>query len=603
MRTKVYTFALTVACSCSLFGGTYTFPAGGGDLADLARWRKDYPDLTGLPGAADTVKFGSSSTFTMSSDMTVGGFDFNYQNATLDLASCGNHTLKVLDKQHAFRAHNGTIKGGLIDRNGQQFYWFQNDGYETTVTDGCVLTNASSFCVNIWGTSNGKFHLTGGSKIYAGNLTVNYGLAGTPSGGTLLEVTDGAKVFTLSTTAYSHSDLSDASASSGSNILYVRGKDSAITMAGNYIDGYFSHSNLLMVADKGSFSANALYVGFSRSGVYPHDNRLVVDDGTVNVTGGNVYCYGDGNVIAVTNGTLSVRDGAGTYDGSASTHTTIDIVDSTWKCGQFKVGKHVDLHLSGVSTVFQSSEKFFGFDGTGARDAKVCFDDGFDWLPSIGYGYYFMQTSTNCMLTVRNKAKFSGWHPTNNDYERVIFCGSSATANGNGNVIRALDGGVIYGKSVELNGPDNTFIVSNGIVRASTAIQIGASAWATNNTFVVQGDNPRLQAGGMFYLWNGSTLRMEIPPDGYVSGCVPVKAQEFILHATTCRFEVDVNQFQPKDRTELTLMSFETDLTDAQQTFLLSAELPPRYSLKIVNKRDLVLKAKGELKGLMLIFR
>ena len=145
--------------------------------------------------------------------------------------------------------------------------------------------------------------------------------------------------------------------------------------------------------------------------------------------------------------------------------------------------------------------------------------------------------------------------------------------------------------------------MSNGIVRASTAIQIGASAWATNNTFVVQGDNPRLQAGGKFYLWNGSTLRMEIPPDGYVSGCVPVKAQEFILDATTCRFEVDVNQFQPKDRTELTLMSFETDLTDAQQTFLLSAELPPRYSLKIVNKRDLVLKAKGELKGLMLIFR
>ena len=144
---------LAVGLSSSLFGEPYQFPAGGGDLADLATWQKSYPNLETLPGAADTVKFGSSSTFTMSSDMTVGGFTFNYQNAILDLAASGNHTLKVLNSQSAFCAHNGTIRGGTIDRNGPQFFWFQNGGYETTVTDGCVLTNASSFYVNIWGTS------------------------------------------------------------------------------------------------------------------------------------------------------------------------------------------------------------------------------------------------------------------------------------------------------------------------------------------------------------------------------------------------------------------------------------------------------------------
>lgn len=602
MRTKVYTFALTVACSCSLFGGTYTFPAGDGDLADLATWQRSYPDLTALPGAADAVKFGSSSTFTMSSDMTVGGFTFNFQNAILDLAASGNHTLKVLNSQSAFCAHNGTIRGGTIDRNGQEFFWFQNNGYETTVTDGCVLTNANNLYVNVWGQSNGKLHLAGGSRAYVGSLTVNNGLANTVSSNTFLEVTGGSKVFT--TSSYNYSDVGTKDEASGGNVLDVNGAGSAVTMDGAYIDGYHSHGNALCVSDGASFTAKTLYVGFYEGTHYSNGNRLIVDGGTVGVTGGNFYCRGDGNVIAVTNAVVDFKNKVYSYDGSDSVNTKIDIVDSTWRCGQFKAGKSIDLHVSGGSTEFETSEKFFGLGRNGAVGAKICFDGGFSWCPYIGYGYYFMEDSTNCTLTVRNGAKFSAWvNPEYSKNDKIVFCGSAADHYGAGNVISALDGGVIQGDNVQLTGRDNVLVVSNGVVRANDYIQIGSTAWASNNTLVVRGNSPRLVASGYFYLMNHSTLRMEIPTEGYAVGCVPVSANALALHESNCKFEVDVSQFKPEDRMELKLMSFGTDLTDAQQGFLLSAELPTRYSLKVVNKRDLVLKARGEPKGLMLILR
>ena len=57
---------LVVECSFSVFATAYQFPSGGGDLADLSKWQVSYPSLTELPGTADTVQLGSSSTFTMS---------------------------------------------------------------------------------------------------------------------------------------------------------------------------------------------------------------------------------------------------------------------------------------------------------------------------------------------------------------------------------------------------------------------------------------------------------------------------------------------------------------------------------------------------------
>jgi hypothetical protein len=119
----------------------------------------------------------------------------------------------------------------------------------------------------------------------------------------------------------------------------------------------------------------------------------------------------------------------------------------------------------------------------------------------------------------------------------------------------------------------------------------------------VQGNAPRLSAGGIFYLRFHTALRIEVPDGGYPSGYVPITAQGFSLHPDTCRFEIDVSRFLPKEKTTLTLISFEDSLTAEQKNFLLAAELPPRYSLEIVGNSNLVLKAKGEPKGFMMTLR
>ena len=205
-RRTIAATLLTIGFSCGLQAVTYQFPSGGGDLADLAKWQESYPSLASLPGSTDTVKLGSSSVFTMSADMEVNKFSFNYQNATLDLASSGNHTLKVLDSNDAFGAYDGVVKGGVIDRNGQNFYWFQTSDNEMTVSDGCILTNANAFYVNVWGKSGGKLHLAGASRIYANGLTLNNGKANTASGSSLLNVTGGSKVYIAGNDKWSYSD-------------------------------------------------------------------------------------------------------------------------------------------------------------------------------------------------------------------------------------------------------------------------------------------------------------------------------------------------------------------------------------------------------------
>lgn len=600
-RRTIAATLLTIGFSCGLQAVTYQFPSGGGDLADLAKWQESYPSLVSLPGSADTVKLGSSSVFTMSADMDVGSFSFNSKNATLDLASSGNHTLKVMNSQHAFCADNGTIKGGTIDRNGQDFYWFQASGKEMTVTDGCILTNANAFLVNVWGHSGGKLHLTGSSRIHSNSLTVNKGAAGTTSGNSFLDVTGGSKVFTTAEWNYSEYGANDIS--SGGNVLSVSGAGSAVTMAGNYLNGYDCNGNTLCIADGGIFSSKSLHVGRATSAHYSNSNRLAVVGGTLGVTGGNLNCDGDGNVISVTNGTVDIANKAYSYDGGASSNTKIDIVDSTWKCANFNVGKSVALLISGASTVFETSEKFFGLNNSNSTDAKITLDDGFLWRPNIGYGYYFMEKSTNCILIVKDNATFSAWHPSNNDYDRIILCGSSSVNMGVSNVISVLTDGRICGKTIELNGLDNFVAISNGVLNASDSIQLGAVNGTSNNTVVVQGNAPRLSAGGIFYLRFHTALRIEVPDGGYPSGYVPITAKGFSMHADTCRFEIDVSRFLPKDKTTLTLISFEDSLTAEQKNFLLAAELPPRYSLEIVGNSNLVLKAKGEPKGFMMTLR
>ena len=601
--------AILIGGSCSAFAATYDFTVAGGDFANLDTWKTLYPSLTELPGTADYVRLGSDSTFTMSQDMTVGLFSFA-SKTVVDFASSGNHTLKVVgNEHHAFCAHNGTIRGGVIDRDGKNMYWFQNAGYETTVTNGCVITNCNQFCVNVWGTSGGKLHLLGNSRLHADSLFLNNGSANVVSGSTLLEVAGGSQV--MLTGNYSYSDANSKNGESGGNVLDIHGSGTTMDVSGFYINGYHSHSNVLRVADGASFEAKGLHVGFYEAGAMTRGNRLIVDGGTVKTKGDNITAKGDGVVFSLTNATVEINGGTGACNFSSATNATIDIVDSVWQGGAFKTSPGLNLRVAGKNTDFAVSEKFFGMGNHGTVGNRICFDDGFNWCPSLGYGYYFMETTTNCYLTVKNGAVFSAWHPKNGTNDKIVFGGSSITNLGARNVIRAMSDGEIYGREVWLTGVENHLVISNGLVHTVDRefldrIWLGNNDWASGNRVTLQGSTPRIRAGRCV-VGHGTTLRFEIPETGYAAGAVPIECPNgfHMLDPQNAlnTFEVDVSRFVPENTTQLTLAQFGKDLNEDQKAWFKGAELPERYRIEIVDNRKVVLKARCAAKGLAVSIR
>ncbi len=590
---------------CSAFAETYEiydFLAEGGDIADLSAWQTRYPALAELPGSTGRVRLGSPSTFTMSKDMDVGQFIL-YNKSVLDLVSSGNHTLKVVgDENYSFCAQDGTIRGGVIDRDGKRMLWFQNDGYETVVTDGCVITNCDRFYVNVWKTSNGTLRLLGGSRLYADCLALNLsdGSAGTVNCGSRLEVAEGARVYLSGD--YNYSDLYSKEAASGGNVLDVHGNGSCVDMVGTYINGYHSHSNVLRVADGATFSAQWLAVGYTENGNTTKGNRLIVDGGTVK-TKGNIVATGDGVVFSLTNAVVEANNGAGECSFLAATNAVVDIVDSVWKCNKFRTAPGLDLHVSGAKTEFATSENWFGMDARGIVGNRICFDNGFRWCPSIGYGYYFMHTSTNCELTVKNGAVFSAWRPSDDTYDTLVFGGASATSHGAENIVRALSDGEILGKNVWLTGEKNEMVISNGLVSAVGQVVFGYNEWASGNRVTLQGTTPRIRAEKCIVRY-GTTLRFEIPETGYASDSIPlVCTGDFALTGASNVFEVDVSRFVPEKTTQLTLAQFGADLTADQQAWFKGAELPERYRIEVLNGREVVLKARCAPKGFAISVR
>lgn len=615
MKKKIHILAVSgailVGGSCSAFAETYEFTVAGGDFADLSAWQTLYPSLTELPGPDDYVRLGLDSTFTMSKDMTVRRFSFAFKTVVLDFASSGNHTLKVVEgntDNHGFFANNGTIRGGVIDRDGKNMFWFQNPGYETTVTDGCVITNCDQFCVNVWQTSGGKLHLLGNSRLYADSLFLNKGSADVISGGTVLEVAEGSQV--MLTGAYSYSDAYSKDGESGGNVLDIHGSGTTMDVSGFYINGYHSHSNVLRVADGASFVAKGLYVGFHENGAMTRGNRLIVDGGTVK-TKGNIEAKGYGVVFSLTNATVEINGGTGAGDFSSAANATIDIVDSVWKGRWFKTSPGLNLRVAGKNTDFAVSEQFFGMGNHGTVGNRICFDDGFNWCPSLGYGYYFMQTTTNCSLTVKNGAVFSAWHPDNNTNDKIVFGGSSATQLGARNVIRVMSDGEIYGREIMLTGVENHLVISNGLVHTVDRerldrIWLGNNDWASGNRVTLQGSTPRIRAGRCV-MGHGTTLRFEIPETGYAADAVPIECPNGFLildpQNALNTFEVDVSRFVPESATQLTLAQFGQDLTEDQKAWFKGAELPERYRIEIVDNRTVVLKARCAAKGLAVSIR
>lgn len=615
MKKKIHILAVSGAIliggSCSAFAETYDFTVAGGDFADLSAWQTLYPSLTELPGSNDYVRLWLDSTFTMSKDMTVRRFSFAFKTVELDFASSGNHTLKVVEgntENYGFFANNGTIRGGVIDRDGKNMYWFQNAGYETTVTDGCVITNCDQFCVNVWQTSGGKLHLLGNSRLYADSLFLNKGSADVISGGTLLEVAEGSQV--MLTGDYCYSDAYSKDGESGGNVLDIHGSGTTMDVSGFYINGYHSHSNVLRVADGASFVAKGLHVGFYEKGAMTRGNRLIVDGGTVK-TKGNIEAKGYGVVFSLTNATVEINGGNGACNFSSATNATIDIVDSVWQGGAFKTSPGLNLRVAGENTRFAVTEKFFGMGNHGTVGNRICFDDGFNWRPSLGYGYYFMQTTTNCSLTVKNGAVFSAWHPKNGTNDKIIFGGSSATELGARNVIRAMSDGEIYGREIMLTGVENHLVISNGLVHTVGSesldrIWLGNNDWASGNRVTLQGSTPRIRAGRCV-VGHGTTLRFEIPETGYAADAVPIECPNgfHIIDPQNAlnTFEVDVSRFVPESTTQLTLAQFGKDLNEDQKAWFKGAELPERYRIEIVDNRTVVMKARCAAKGLAVSIR
>jgi hypothetical protein len=118
---------------------------------------------------------------------------------------------------------------------------------------------------------------------------------------------------------------------------------------------------------------------------------------------------------------------------------------------------------------------------------------------------------------------------------------------------------------------------------------------------IIQGTTPSITLKE-YKSANGSSIRFDIPADGYADGYVPVTAK-LSLSTSTEKFKIDCDAWaeNPNAVRKLVLMRTTTDITSDQASWVLAqnSDLPDTVRLK-VTKREVILQKRT---GFVLSFR
>ena len=520
-----------------------TFPNAGGNLASASEWGGT------LPGGADKVTVDKGGNYTLSDDVTFNSFNVMVGGCYFDL---GNSRLNVSKKGDGalYCKPNGggrtVFSGGKIEfsNQGNCYPYVAPDSAGVVVfANGCVITNANYFYA-IRSASNGRVEITGGTTVCATNrFAVLHGVGKN----NVVEITDGAKVFVK---GYAYSELGGTADEIGENELRISG------------------AGALFSKD----SDNDFYLGYQTTG-----NKLVVlDGGKCSLSGkGGLKIRSSHNEVVISNATFESSNAFCLADGSDSSHNIFRVV------GENITKDHVLLPALGSWMV-------------SGHHNMISFEDGAKWKKGSANSF-FTNTQHSVFVVKGTGTQFGdtghNFYLGSSDGKLMSVCAD--------NSVEVLDGAVFNAKRFMLMGVRNALVVSNATLNIAkknddVALRIGYKLGdldPDNCVLCLKGENPKINVDvgvstNACWVQNNSTVRFEIPQEGYARNHVPLSLGGKFQFESGCRLEIDCEKFARAGGGTLTLIETGYNMTEDTRNALLAGVrgLPEGSNIKVSNR-------------------
>lgn len=575
-RAPIIAAALIAGAALNASAANCTFQKAGGDLAsnDTVDWKDG-----AVPGSSDTVIVDKAGTYTLSGDVEFsvfnvknGGETFNFTGRTLKTTKDGSEALICAPSL----GNPIVFNGGVI-----------------TNTTSSGRFSATKQC------SDGKVEITGGAKVHIAWLYVQNG-TGTNN---VLEVSGGGKV---TVTDYLYSDANGTEGTYGGQTLRVTGAGSSLKYMGarDVSWGFKQGGNTLHVTDGADFTSTAssktFYLG-AQSNAGVTNNAVIVERSAtatipkvVSRTAGNRVFVGEGATLTAP--TLLLDSGANEIvvsNATFSCSTAFSIGNSAASAGNVfrAIGPDVSLTLPPLEGMCAN-----GHGNTFSLEGGVVWNKGVNT---------FCTNTHHCVFRAMGAGTVFGDAST---FKNFFYFGSSdsgapVTDACASNSLEVLDGAVFNAGRIALMGFGNALVVSNATVRMAKSddtvgLRVGytkAGAASSSGCMVrLCGANPKIdidETGGVTFA-NNSTLRFEIPREGYADGYVPLTTNSKFLMDTGSKLEIDCAEFAAKTGGKLHLIHADGNIVSEAKTRLsaCASTLPAGCTL-IVEDKDVWLQA------------
>ena len=567
MKTLTTALGILVVTLCH----AADFPLAGGDIASDGAdgWNG------AKPGSGQEAKFTQAGTYTASGNVTFGYVNFATDGLVFDLTS--DDRTVTLDSYVNIgdsdtspvvgpKAANATteLKGGAWTGSGMTFKGI-GDGYTLRLSDGASITDAGTLSLGHSLRSN-SIVLTGGSEIHA-NTILFHRWGGTNA---KLDVGGGSKVY--STGAFMVQQNGSVNFA-GYHLVDVHDAGSLLQVGADLNLGQWNSDNIVRIRDGATLSVESTKVRMAGGGSHLLE---VLNGATATVK--TIEIASTGNRVFVSNATCTAS-------------TNIQLGNAATVTGNV-------MRVEGQTAVFNCPGNVFGL-GCGNLFELV---DGATWDIG-GTDIMLMSGASSNVLRVAGGAVLAN---TNAPAAAArLYIGSQDTALGY-NRIEILDGAMVNLEGCLIRGVNNAVVVSNATLRidgTGYGIWLGHGSNSSGNKLIVQGTTPSVYVKE-YKSSHGSTIRFEIPAEGYAEGYVPMTMMlDSALNTATERFEIDCAAWvaNPDAVRKLVLMRTTTDITSAQADWILAqnADLPESVRLKVTS-REVIIQKRG---GFILSFR
>lgn len=598
IRTVNLTAAAVSLCVLQARAATIEFPAATGDLADPAAWGG------ALPQPTDDVILGKASgSYTASADLTFNSLAVTNKSIVVDLTAADRRVdLTSLKLSHptktwaTFKGGYYDLGGGSIDKNVKP----ATSQRHVKVQDGCVMTNcASLYVAHVNSYSYAKFYISDGAQVFARRVMVGY----TARENDLCIENGGALIIPEDTTKSPSFYIGYGETYGYNNSVSVTGEGSLLDVRKgqfNFGNNEVNTKNTLSIDNKASGKFQSMLMNYANS-------KLSVDNGASLAATSFSFTSAGGSVF-IGNGATFEADAISVKANDGS------LVVSN---GTFSVPSDYRIGSSGRTN--------FTFTAMGER-AVLPF--AFDYCDDI-----FCENSVQNAIVLDDHAKLqitdgascracfakSGRLNTLRVAGGASICtpswfwwGYTPPVESVSNTLEVCCGGVIDANNFRVSGTSNRLILDDGLIYCTNTeynVEICYRAYGTpddqsptNALVVIRGAKPQIRADNLMKMYNGATLRYEIPADGYAEGHCPIVASALQI-GSSCKVEIECAEWAAKTvggKLALAKVTAEDGLSTVPLEKIRKT-LPENCRLVVSNKTLYLKTPKQE--GLIILFK